>query len=100
MADAAGSVAPPRRATRTMGDITMRRRTIGLTATLLAALLLGGAAHAADARVTIDNFSFSPATMTVERDAAVTWANPRRHSAHGDRCGQPARLQVGAARYR
>lgn len=53
----------------------MRRRTIGLTATLLAALLLGGAAHAADARVTIDNFSFSPATMTVERGATVTWAN-------------------------
>lgn len=45
---------------------------------LLAALVLGGgasAARAAEARVNIDNFSFSPARITVAPGTKVTWAN-------------------------
>lgn len=49
---------------------------------LLAAMLLAGselwgasAASGPDAQVTIDNFSFTPATMTVARGTRVTWTN-------------------------
>jgi plastocyanin len=57
----------------------MRRRTIVLTGTMLSATLLWSstilAAPAEDATVKIDNFSFSPAQITVAPGTKVTWAN-------------------------
>jgi plastocyanin len=57
----------------------MRRRAIVLTGTMLSAILLGSskilAAQAGDATVKIDNFSFSPAQITVAPGTKVTWAN-------------------------
>jgi plastocyanin len=55
----------------------MNRRT---TLALPALLLLGAAlqshpAHATDAQVTIDNFTFSPAILTVTTGTKVTWTN-------------------------
>jgi plastocyanin len=52
--------------------------------TLLAAAMLGGlaalavtgpGARAAEARVMIDNFSFSPAELVVARGTHITWTN-------------------------
>ena len=42
---------------------------------LAAALCLPMAAHAADATVHIDNFSFGPAELTVAPGTTVTWTN-------------------------
>jgi amicyanin len=44
-----------------------------LTAAVL--LLVGCPAFAADAEVMIDNFTFSPQTLTVRAGAKVTWTN-------------------------
>jgi plastocyanin len=52
---------------------------IGRRALLAAApaggLLLARAARAEDAAVTIDNFTFTPATLTVKTGTRVTWKN-------------------------
>ena len=57
----------------------MQRRTIVPTGTMLGTILLGAgvisAALAADANVTIDNFAFSPAQITVAPATKVTWSN-------------------------
>ena len=61
----------------------MRRKRIYVAALLLAALVAVGGmprASAADnapaaAEVNIDNFSFSPATITVKAGTAITWTN-------------------------
>lgn len=37
--------------------------------------LWGGAALAEDARVSIDNFTFTPAEMTIVQGTTVTWTN-------------------------
>jgi plastocyanin len=43
---------------------------------LLACLLLPAAARSADdSKITIDNFTFSPAKLTVAKGTEVTWAN-------------------------
>jgi plastocyanin len=41
----------------------------------LAALGLGAAAPAPDAAITIDNFAFTPAEITVAPGTTVTWTN-------------------------
>jgi plastocyanin len=48
-----------------------------MRALLAAALLawLANPAHAADAKVTIDNFTFAPATLTVEKGTRVVFTN-------------------------
>ena len=57
----------------------MQRRLIVLTGAMLGALLLGGGVIAAtagnDATVTIDNFTFAPAQITVAHGTKVTWSN-------------------------
>lgn len=56
----------------------MTRRTLVAAAMLggLAALAATGpGARAAEAQVTIDNFSFSPAEITVAKGTRVTWTN-------------------------
>ena len=52
------------------------RARAGYAALSAAALLLVGCpAFAADAEVMIDNFTFSPQTLTVRAGAKVTWTN-------------------------
>ena len=57
----------------------MQRRTLVLTGTLLSAILLGsGAIYASqtdDTKVNIDNFTFSPAQITVAPGTKITWTN-------------------------
>ena len=53
----------------------MQRRTLLLRALPGALLLAAGPARAADAMVTIDNFTFSPPKLTVPRGTRVTWLN-------------------------
>jgi plastocyanin len=58
----------------------MQRRAIVLAGTILsAAILLGiaavSAARADDANVVIDNFTFSPAEITVAAGTKVSWSN-------------------------
>jgi plastocyanin len=57
----------------------MRRCTMVLAGAMLGAILLGtcgiSAAQAEDAKVNIDNFSFSPAQIAVTAGTKVTWAN-------------------------
>lgn len=50
------------------------RRAVGVTALVLIAGR-NGHAEAADAKVVIDNFSFSPTPLTVKVGTTVTWAN-------------------------
>ncbi len=52
----------------------MRRREF-LAATLLAAVPGGTPARAAEARITIDNFTFAPAELAVAKGTRVTWTN-------------------------
>lgn len=56
-----------------------RRRRHGvnlLVAAFVAAIpFLAGAAQAGDARVVIDNFAFSPSSLTVKAGTTVTWRN-------------------------
>ena len=48
----------------------------GCAALIAVALLtFGCAARAADAEVTIDNFTFSPQTLTIKAGTKVTWLN-------------------------
>ncbi|HSR78128.1 MAG TPA: cupredoxin family copper-binding protein [Xanthobacteraceae bacterium] len=58
---------------------TMRgpgRARAGCAALIAAALLIvGSPARAADAEVTIDNFTFSPQTLTIKAGSKVTWTN-------------------------
>ena len=51
------------------------RRKILAGAALAALLLAASPARAADAAVTIDNFTFSPARITVAPGTKVTWTN-------------------------
>ncbi|HYZ25023.1 MAG TPA: plastocyanin/azurin family copper-binding protein, partial [Rhodopila sp.] len=62
----------------------MRRRSLVLACTMAGSLVLGGGApHATernaadlpDQEVHIDNFSFSPATITVPAGTKVVWVN-------------------------
>ena len=46
---------------------------LAIAATLT--MLLGAHAHADDTNVTIDNFTFSPAELTVKVGTTVTWKN-------------------------
>jgi plastocyanin len=53
-----------------------RHRVVLLVAAFLAAIpFLAGAARAGDATVVIDNFAFSPSTLTVKTGTTVTWRN-------------------------
>ena len=58
---------------------TMRgpgRARAGCVALIAAALLIVGShARAADAEVTVDNFTFSPQTLTIKAGTKVTWTN-------------------------
>ncbi|MBV8702202.1 MAG: cupredoxin family copper-binding protein [Acetobacteraceae bacterium] len=45
------------------------------SAVLAAAVVMGRRALAADARVAIDSFAFSPTPLTVARGTTVTWEN-------------------------
>ena len=58
---------------------TMRgpgRARAGCAALIATALLIvGSQARAADAEVTIDNFTFSPQTLTIKAGTKVTWTN-------------------------
>src|SRR5215471_17308995 len=58
---------------------TMRgpgRARAGCAALIAAALLIVGShARAADAEVTVDNFTFSPQTLTIKAGTKVTWTN-------------------------
>jgi amicyanin len=52
------------------------RARAGCAALIAAALLIvGSQARAADAEVTIDNFTFSPQTLTIKAGTKVTWTN-------------------------
>ena len=52
------------------------RARAGCAALIAAALLIvGSQARAADAEVTIDNFTFSPQTLTINAGTKVTWTN-------------------------
>ena len=53
----------------------MMRRSLAAWPLLAAALLLGGGTEAPTAAVTIDNFSFTPAEITVAPGTTVTWTN-------------------------
>ena len=58
-----------------MAPVTLRSlRRLAIAAAV--SLLLGGAhAYAEDTSVTIDNFTFSPAELTVKVGTTVTWKN-------------------------
>jgi len=58
----------PERRTRTPSAVL-------LVAAFFAATLLPGAAPAEDAAVQIDDFAFSPASITVKAGTTVTWRN-------------------------
>ncbi len=59
-----------------MSGLRMRRRAALLLALLPAARAAGaGVAGSVVAGVTIDNFSFSPAVLTVQRGTRVVWTN-------------------------
>jgi len=59
-------------------------RRVGLALTLVVTLAIAAVsgvmgpapAQSADAKVTIDNFTFAPAELTVSVGSTVTWANP------------------------
>jgi len=52
------------------------RARAGCAALIATALLIvGSQARAADAEVTIDNFTFSPQTLTIKAGTKVTWTN-------------------------
>jgi plastocyanin len=58
----------------------MRLRNAGLAGAMTCALVLGMAwasapAHAQDAKITIDNFAFTPAEITVSTGTTVSWVN-------------------------
>jgi plastocyanin len=53
----------------------MTRRAILWCALLVAGSTATGATWAADAQVTVDNFTFSPPTLTVPAGTKVTWIN-------------------------
>ena len=54
---------------------TMLGRRLLLAAAPAGLLLLARGARAADGEVTIDNFTFTPATLTVKAGMRVTWKN-------------------------
>ena len=54
----------------------MRLRPAILAGTTACALMMGvGSAGAAEAKVTIDNFSFTPAEISISPGTTVTWEN-------------------------
>ena len=53
----------------------MTRRAILWCALLLGGAMASGGAWAADAQVTVDNFTFSPPTLTVPAGTKVIWVN-------------------------
>lgn len=53
----------------------LRRPTLAAALAIGATLLVGGAAVAADQSVSIANFAFAPATVTVTVGDTVTWTN-------------------------
>ena len=62
-----------------MTSLTFRRldaRSFGIRLAIAAAISLRlGAAHAEDSIVTVDNFTFQPAQLTVKVGTTVTWQN-------------------------
>src|SRR6202045_1507686 len=56
-----------------MMSVTLRG--LGRLAIAAAMSLYLGAAHAEDSNVTIDNFTFAPAALTVKVGTTVTWTN-------------------------
>jgi plastocyanin len=50
-------------------------RGLGRLAIAAAMSLYLGAAHAEDTKITIDNFTFAPAALTVKVGTTVTWTN-------------------------
>ena len=59
-----------------MTSVTLRG--LGLSLAIAAALSLSlhlGVAHAEDTMVTMDNFTFAPAQLTVKVGTTVTWTN-------------------------
>ena len=57
-----------------MTSTALRRLAIRLAVSVAMSLYLG-AAHAEDSVVTIDNFTFQPAELTVKAGTTVTWKN-------------------------
>lgn len=53
----------------------IRRRAVVAAATVTVLLAAASAARADDAEVTIDNFVFTPATLTVKAGTRVVWKN-------------------------
>jgi plastocyanin len=59
-----------------MLSVTLRNLAVRLTVAILLSLCQHpGAARAADTMVTIDNFTFEPAQLTVKIGTTVTWKN-------------------------
>ncbi len=58
-----------------MSGMNLRRRRGMLTAASLLLATLATAARADDAKITIDNFTFTPATLTVTVGTRVVWTN-------------------------
>jgi plastocyanin len=50
-------------------------RSLGIVAIAAVLSLHLGAAHAEDTKITIDNFTFSPAQLTIKVGTTVTWKN-------------------------
>ena len=48
---------------------------VGYVGLIAAGLFFASPARAADAEVTIDNFTFSPQTLTIKAGTKVTWKN-------------------------
>ena|ERR1700694_3521770 len=55
--------------------ISVTLRGLGRLAIAAAFSLYLGAAHAEDTNITIDNFTFAPAELTVKVGTTVTWTN-------------------------
>jgi plastocyanin len=55
--------------------ISVTLRGLGRLAIAAALSLYLGAAHAEDANITIDNFTFAPPELTVKVGTTVTWTN-------------------------
>ena len=57
-----------------MISASLGRHGVRLAVAAMLSLYLGGA-HAEESKVTIDNFTFSPGTLTVPLGTTVTWTN-------------------------
>ena len=85
--------------------IRYSRRSVWMAGTLAALVLTAGVAtsravRAADATITIDNFTFTPAQIRVAPGTKVTWVNNDDIPHHDRRCDRSPGHEVAAAGYR